>query len=119
MRTLAELSADVLQRLRITGAGETASAEDTTLVESTYTSKFAEWRRRGLVWWTYTDRSTEEIPDDVFSVLVDLIENEVAGSFGKGEGGYAKREQERMLLRDLRQLNIKPASGEPTSFVTY
>jgi hypothetical protein len=119
MRTKAELSADVLEGLRITGAGETASAEDTAMVEGSYDTKLAEWRRRGVVWWTNTDRDTEEIPDDVFGVLVDLITNEVAGAFGKGPGGSEKRGEERRLLAGLHELNVKPPSGEPVTFVTY
>lgn len=120
MRTKRELSAAVLSgSLRIVSATETASADDTALVEAAYDAKLAEWRRRGVVWWTNTTALTAEIPDEVYSILIDLIENDVAASYGKGGTGAEKRMAEAELLRDLRRLNAKPPSGEATQFSSY
>ena len=121
MKTKAELVTSVLQGLRVLSAAEDPSAEDSALVQSAYDSKLAEWRRRGFVWWTNTDATTAEIPDEVFATLSDLMENELAGSFGVGKDmtGAEKRIEENELLRHLRVLNTKPPSGEATPFSSY
>lgn len=120
MRTKRELSTAVLTGdLRIIGAGQSIPSEDAALVEDAYDAKLAEWRRRGFVWWTNTSASTEEIPDEVFAILVDLMDNEVGAAYGKGKGGAEKRLEETELLRSLRILNSKPPSGEQTPFSAY
>lgn len=122
MKTKNQLAVAVLQDIRVLAANESPTAADAALVEGAYDTKLAEWRRRGFVWWTNTNRSTQEIPDEVFPALVDLISNEVAGAFasaGAPRNAVEKRAIEAELLRSLRALNHKPPSGEPTSFSSY
>jgi hypothetical protein len=121
MKTKADLVVSVLQGLRIIAAAENPSAEDSALVQAAYDSKLAEWRRRGLVWWTNTDATTQEIPSEVFATLSDLMESECAGSFGVGQdmSRADKRAEENELLRGLRMMNAKPPSGEVTPFSSF
>jgi hypothetical protein len=119
MRTRTELIASVLCGLGVIDPGETPSPEETAMVEFSYKRRLAEWRRRGFVWWTNTDATTEEIPNELFETLSDLMQNEVAGRFGDGLDEVEKRAQEDELLRNLRMLNAKPLSGESTPFSSY
>ena len=121
MRTKAELSTDTLRQMGILNAIEDATAEDAALAEGVYDAKLAEWRRLGLVWWTNTNRNTAEIPDEVYGILGDLLENELNQPFGMSgsPSGPQKREAEKVLLLDLRALNHKPPSGEATPFSIF
>lgn len=119
MKTKAQLSTSVLRKLRVVDAIETPAATDAALVEDAYDSKLAEWRRLGRVWWTNTNRSTEEIPDEVFDVLRRLIANAVMDDYGLRTGGVSEEQMEKQLLRDLKALNHKPPSGESTGFSSF
>lgn len=119
MRTKQELSTAVLQNNRYVGAGETPAPADAAVVEDAYDAKLAEWRRRGLVWWTNTNRSTSEIPNEVFSALTDLMVNEVKSYFEVAQDQATKRAIEEELLRNLRRMNHKPATGESTPFSVF
>lgn len=118
-KTKQQLSTRVLEQMRIVGVGEDPPAEDAARIEGRYDSKLAEWRERGLVWWTNTDRSTAEIPDEVFPVLADLMENEAGHSYGI-ENPVMQRLQveERMLLR-LARFTTSGPSGEATETSSY
>lgn len=118
-RTKSALSSAVLVQLRVTGAGETPSAEDAALVEDRYDAKLAEWRDRGVVWWPNTGRSVEEIPLEIFQPLVDLMENEIGHSFGRDNPAVERRAIEERLLGNLRRNLSRRASGEATAFVVY
>lgn len=118
-RTKADLSRSVLTQLRILAAGEPLSARDAAFVEGRYDSKLAQWRRLGFVWWPNTNRTTEEIPDEVFSILGDLMQNELESSYREALPVVQKRAFEVELLRELRKLNHKPPSGEVTPFSSY
>lgn len=118
-KTKAELVRAVLEQMRQVGVGETIPAPQSAFVEKRYDSKLAQWRREGFVWWTNTDRTTSEIPDEVFATLCDLIENEISKPVGEDNPVMQKRAIERQLLRELRRMNPKPPSGESTPFSAY
>ena len=108
-----------MRQNRYVDSNEAPSAADAAYVEQTYDSKLAEWRRRGLVWWTNTNRTTAEIPDEVFSVLCDLIQNQIASAFEAAPGPPQTQQLEEVLLGNLRRLMHKPPSGEATPFSPY
>lgn len=118
-KTKAELSAAVLEQMRETGMGETPDADASDLVERRYDAKLAEWRDQGLVWWTNTNRNTQEIPLELFQPLIDLMENEVAHAFGRDNPTVQRREIETQLLKPLRRSQSRRPSGEPTRTVNY
>ena len=117
-RTKAQLSTAVLRKLRIVDAVESPSANDANNVEETYDTKTAAWRRLGFIWWPNTGRQVQEIPDEVFDVLVRLVANVATDDYGLPRQA-TEEDVERMLLRELRALNHKPDSGEPTWFSAY
>lgn len=121
MQTKADLSSDTLRQMGVLNATEDPTAEDAAFVERTYDTKLSEWRRRGFVWWTNTNRDAAEIPDEVFASLVDLLENEVGSTYGMSgaKNNVEKRAIEQELLKSLRRLNYKPPSGEQTPFSSY
>lgn len=75
--TTAQLAARVLERLKVTMAGETASAEDAATVENYYAGVFAEETVNGLFYW-----DADDIPTEAFEALVDLIATNLASDFG-------------------------------------
>lgn len=76
-KTTAELAARVLERLRVTGAGETASAEDAATVSNYYATSFAELQVSDFVYWDQAD-----IPDEAFEALSDLLAGRLGSDFG-------------------------------------
>ena len=105
--------------MNVIAPDEEASATDAAYVEAAYDSKLREWRDDGLVYWANTTRNTEEIPDQVFGILCDLMENEVRNSF-KGDNPPVQRHaQELAILSRLRRQQSKRPSGEQTTFSSY
>jgi hypothetical protein len=118
-KTKAQLSTDVLRQMNETGAGQAPDADDAKLIEDRYDAKLAEWRDRGLVWWTNTDRNTAEIPLELYQAIVDLMENEVKDTYGRDNPLPQRRMIEEALLAPLRRSKSSRASGVPTSFSAY
>jgi len=105
--------------MRVYPVDQSPSAEAAAYVEGCYDTKLTEWRDDGLVYWTNTDRDTLEIPDRVFGILCDLMENETRHAF-KGDNPVAQRmAQEAIILRRLRAQMAKHPSGEQTTFSSY
>lgn len=119
-RSKAQLSRETLRQMNVCAPDEEPSSEDAATVEGKYDSKLREWRDDGLVYWLNgTNRNTEEIPDQVFGILCDLLENEVRNQF-KGDNPPVQRmAQEQALLMRLRRQMAKRPSGEPTTFSSY
>lgn len=119
-RSKAHLSRDVLLQMNVCAPEESPGAADAATVEDTYDRKLREWRDEGLVFWPNgTNRNTEEIPDQVYGIICDLMENEVRNQF-KGDNPPVQRmAQEQVLCRRLHRHMAKPPSGEPTSFSSY
>lgn len=118
--TKAQLVSDVLMTLRVTGAGETPSADDQSYISSLYDKKLAEWANRDLVYWENTGDNTAEIPGVVFTILRDLLVNQAASAYGKGPPSVLEiGASEELLLRGLRRHMARAASGFPTTAVYY
>jgi hypothetical protein len=119
-RSKAQLSRETLRQMNVYAPDEEPSAEDAAAVEGKYDTKLREWRDDGLVYWLNgTNRNTEEIPDQVFGILCDLMENEVRNQF-KGDNPPVQRlAQETVLLSRLRRHLSKRPSGESTTFSSY
>lgn len=123
-RTRQDLSTDVLRKLGILSALETASAEDSSLVEARYTDKIEELRDKGIVYWPNTTRTTEEIPSAVFGALVNLMCEDVASHFGAQIPTLTDDNGQQVScgtkgMRDLRRHMAKGPSGEPTEATFY
>ena len=118
-KTKAELSTDTLLGIGVLNASETTPAADAAYVERRYDVKLEEWRDMGLVYWPNTDRDTSEIPDVVFSVLCDLMGNEISAAFGSSSKPEDKDARETLLLKRLRRIMAKKSSGEPTRATYY
>lgn len=101
------------------GADETPTASEASYVERRYDAKLDEWRDAGLVYWPNTGRTEAEIPLVVYSALVDLMGNEIAIAFGRGDKIEDKEAREKLLLQRLRRIMAKRSSGEPTRAVYY
>lgn len=115
----AQLSRHILRQMNVIAPEEEPEAHDAAYVEDAYDRKLREWRDDGLVYWANTTRNTEEIPDQVFGILCDLMENEVRNSF-KGDNPPVQRHaQELAILSRLRRQQSKRSSGEPTTFSSY
>lgn len=123
-RTKQQLAKDVLQELGILDALHDPSAEDGALVEARYDDKLAWLKDRGLAYWPNTSRTAQEIPSEVFSALVNIMAEDVAGKFGvpiptKLDEHGRQFSCGTVGLRSLRVHIAKPASGEPTRAVYY
>jgi hypothetical protein len=75
--TTTDLATRVLERLRVTAAGETPSAEDSATVTSYYSGIFAEETVNGLFFW-----DEDDIPDEAFEALADFIAGRLGADFG-------------------------------------
>lgn len=76
-KTTAQLARRVLERLRVTAAGETPTSEDAQTVTQFYTGAFGEMQVDNLTYWDATD-----IPDEAFEALADLLAGRLAPDFG-------------------------------------
>lgn len=117
-RTKSQLSRAVLQRL-VYAPEEEPSAADSATVEARYDTKLLEWRDEGLVYWPNTSRTAEEIPDRLFGILCDLMENEVRNEFKRDNPPEQRKAREILLLKPLRRHMAKQPSGEATTFSIY
>lgn len=123
-RTKAALSKDVLRKLGILSGYEDASAEDAALVEARYDDKLEELRDKGLVYWSHTSRTSEDIPNVIYDAIVNVMCEAVAPYYGVTVPALTD-DQGRPVsigtkgLRDLRAHIAKQASGEPTRAVYF
>lgn len=76
-KTAAQLATRVLERLKVVGAGETPSADDSSTVQNYYAGTFGEIEVEGLTYWDQDD-----IPDEAFQALSDFIAGRIAPDFG-------------------------------------
>ena len=111
--TKAQLAQAVLEEMVVIDPTETADSEDTDKVISAYELKWSdlahERNAQALVWWPRDD-----IPDDIFLLLRDLIINEVARTFGEPMDPITKLSNEEAILRRLRKKIGRHATGEAT-----
>lgn len=118
-RSKAHLSTQTLRQMNVIAPEEDPSSADAIYVEAAYDAKLREWRDDGLVYWPSTTRNTEEIPDVVFQILCDLVENEISQAYGRENPHPQRSAIEQVLLSRLRRQQAKRPSGEPTTFSSY
>lgn len=112
-KTKLELAIHVLRDLGVIDASESPDEtnDDVAWVIDQYEDKFQELAAPGLE-LTYWSRDT--IPSAVFGILVDLISNDVAASFGQPQSIPDKMQVEEIILKKLRRHVARSASGLPT-----
>ena len=104
-KTRAMLVTRALEKLRVVGSGQTASAEDTQLVDKVVEPLMEDLSSRGIFAWG----DENDLAENAFEHLAELLANATAGDFGK-----AASEQTRMLAEGrLRLLNGLAYSGQP------
>ena len=123
-RSKAALATDVLRKLGYVAAVDTPSAEDSSLVEARYDDKLDELRDKGLVYWSHTNRTSEDIPSAVFGALVNIMAEEVAAHFGAQVPTVTDDNGQPVAcgtkgLRDLRRHMAKGPSGNVTRATYY
>lgn len=111
-KTKLQLAVEVLRDLGVIDASEDLddTNDDVAFVIDKYEDKFEELRAPGLelTYWLQ-----DEIPTPIFSILVDLIANEVAGTFGQPQSKPDKIATEEVILRKLRRHVSRAATGLP------
>lgn len=110
-KTEAQLALEVLQEMGVVDASETTpdSALSTRVINA-YENKYAELAAPGLE-LTYWPMTT--IPQAIFTILRDLIINEVSGTFGQPIPAAQKLQQEEIILMKLRRHVSLEKSDEP------
>jgi hypothetical protein len=109
--TKAVLRNRVLLHLTVLGAGETASAEDATLVDDAIDGENAVLQALGVSTW-----GTDAIPDEVAEPLKRYMAGRLASSFGKGDGEALAQ----IALGDLRSITaVLDSTGEPVPSVYF
>lgn len=100
-----ELVARALAKLKVVGAGQTASAEVSDRVDDVVEPLMADLSARQIFSWGDED----ELPDSAFEHLADCLAHAAAPDFGKVYGG----EPELLLFeKKLRNLNLYSLSGQ-------
>lgn len=100
-KTKHDLAHRVLSRLGWVAAGETPTAEDAEAVKAYYAGMFAEISLDGLTYW-----DEDDIPDEAFEALSDLIAGRIAPDFG-----MAKPDLEQSGMVRLRRLASRGPTG--------
>lgn len=105
-RTTTELATEVLRFLTVIAADEAIAAADESYITNVYYDKWDELAGENLAYWT-----KGEIPKACFLVLRDIVANEVAGAFGKGQSVEDKDARDKLLRQRLRRHTMTQASG--------
>jgi hypothetical protein len=114
--TRRQLCEDVLRRMVHIPPEQDVSSRDLAYMERVYGTKLEQWRDRGLVYWSNTSSTAEEIPAAVYPMLIALLENWVAPTYGEATVPTAEMvAREEVLLRDLRRHVARKPSGLPLS----
>lgn len=92
-KTREQLVSRALQKIRVVGSGQTASAEDTQLVDGIVEPLMQDLAARNIFHWGDED----ELPDEAFEHLADLLGNAAAPDFGKASDDAARRSAEGRL----------------------
>lgn len=113
--TTTELADATLREMGVTDASETPEAFERTIVTDKYAAWYDEHRAHGneLVYW-----ASDDIPDPVFGILVDLMALESAASFGMRMSPAEKEQQKTLILRRLRR-HVSVQSGKGSVRATY
>lgn len=108
-QTTASLVERALQIVDVVGAGQTASAEDTELAVNALSALIAELSAREIVYVAFDpdDLTLEDIPDELFNPLADVLAADLQTTFAGGR--VAEAEREGMINRIRRVASIGPS----------
>ena len=109
-RTRQELAVAVMQHGGWLSAEQTPSAEDAALIKAAYDDKLEYLTDEGLVYW-----SADEIPNAVFTIVRDLMINEVGAAFGEAQPLEQKQDREDYIVKKLRRHMARNPSGARTA----
>ena len=99
--TTTELADEVLRALAVVPSVETPDTEDRTYVIGRYQMLHAELSGEGqkLTYWEVD----EDIPAEVFNMLVDAVVLEAGPAFGRAVSVLEKMQQREVVMRRLRR----------------
>jgi hypothetical protein len=100
MKTRAQLVSRALQKLGVIGAGQSPSAEDSTIVDDEIVPVMSDLSARGIYAWGDPD----EIDDEAFVHIADILSNSVAQDFGKPQ------DEAKQLMAEKRLRALQPVS---------
>lgn len=113
--TLTQLRNGVLQRLRVLGAGQTASAEDASTVEDAIAAEFAKLLELSLI-----DFTTSTIPQSHYDPLRFIVATNLAADFAIPSDEHANWEANLTEWRgELAALKANTRVGTPTPSVYF
>ncbi len=105
MKSRQQLVIRALQKLKILAAGQTPSAEDAKIVDDEIVPVLSDLSIRSV----YPFGDPDQIEDEAFVHLADVLANSVAADFGREQS-----EEVRLLAeRRLRELGAQTLSGQP------
>lgn len=105
-KTRSQLVDRALQKLKVVGAGQPASAADTALVDGLVDPVMTELQQSEIYAWGNQD----EIDDAAFEHIAELLASAAASDFGKT--GLSSEERW-VVERRLRRLSPYVLSGQP------
>ncbi len=111
--TIQDMSRRSMELLGVIGAEEEPAAEDHALFARTYATKWAELTMRDLIYF-----EAEEIPEEAFEALCQIMADMNASAFGKSPPITIDENGQQVSMkvagfRDLRRLVQKRPSGLP------
>lgn len=104
MKSREQLVARALQKLKVLAAGQTPSAEDAKVVDDEVVPVLSDLSKREI----YPFGDPDQIEDDAFVHLADILANSVAADFGRDQS----EELRLMAEMRLRQLTAQTLSGQ-------
>lgn len=108
-KTLAELRNRTLQKLKVLGASQTATAADAALVDAAIPSVNEKLRDREICFWT-----DEAVPESVFEDLAAYVASHLASDYMSEQEAQAYRAaNEAASLMELKRIS----SSRPRSYV--
>lgn len=102
MKTQAQLFTEALSNINAVGSGETASAEDVAIAAGALGPLLSVLASRQVCNVVTTDDTTaEEIPDELFDGLADLLSMNIRAKFGLPRPTRQEREDAMNVLRAI------------------
>jgi len=108
-RTRQELAVAVMRQGGWLDATQQPSAEDAAFIKAAYADKFDYLVSEDLCYW-----NLDEIPTAIFTIIRDLMINEVSGAFGEASSPEDKQAREDFILKRLRRHMARNPSGQRT-----
>lgn len=105
MKTREQLVTRALQKLKVLAAGQTPSAEDAKVVNDEIVPVLSDLSKRRV----YNFGDPDQIEDDAFVHLADILANSVAGDFGQQQDEGVRL----MAEARLRDLAAVQDAGDP------